>query len=53
MQDSRLIELDKQAVIQVGDTTIIASASYQENGENCFDKIANVLKEEVGKQPYD
>lgn len=50
MPDNRIIKLDEQAVFQVGDTTIIASGHYKDDGEDCFERISNVLKEEIQKQ---
>jgi len=48
MEKEQTITLDTQAVFQIGDTTIIASACYQEEGQSCFDKIADILREEMG-----
>ena len=51
MNNNQILELDTYACMHIGDTTIIASANYQEDGESCFDKIVSVMKEELKKQP--
>lgn len=43
-------ELPAQAVFQIGDTTIIAIAHYQEDGKSCTERLVNILREEVEKQ---
>ncbi|MDL2254589.1 hypothetical protein LJC49_11110 [Ruminococcaceae bacterium OttesenSCG-928-I18] len=47
---SPTIELEKQAVFQIGDTTIIATAYYQDEGDSCADRLLRVLLEEAEKQ---
>ena len=44
------VELETQAVFQIGDTTIIATAHYQDAGKSCADTLVNILVEEVEKQ---
>lgn len=43
------VELDTQAVFQIGDTTIIAAAYYQEEGKSFADQLVNILIEDVEK----
>ena len=51
MNSNQVLELDTHACLHIGDTTIIASANYQDDGASCFYKIVGVLKEELAKQP--
>ena len=44
------VELKTQAVFQIGDTTIIATAHYQDEGKSCADRLVNMLIEEVEKE---
>lgn len=44
------VELETQAIFHIGDTTIIATAHYQDNGKSCADRLMNILIEEVEKQ---
>ena len=41
------IELEQGAVFQIGDVKVIATAHYNEDGADCFDKISSILREEV------
>lgn len=44
------VELETRAVFQIGDTAIIATAYYQDEGKSCADRLVNMLIEEVEKQ---
>lgn len=44
------VELETQAVFQIGDTAIIATAYYQDEGKSCADRLVNILIEEMEKQ---
>lgn len=44
------VGLETQAVFQIGDTAIIATAYYQDEGKSCVDRLVNMLVEEVEKQ---
>lgn len=51
MEEDHGIELETEAHLQIGDTTIIASAHYQSDGVSCFDKFVCLLKEKLQNQP--
>ena len=48
--ESTPVELETQAVFQIGDTAIIATAYYQNRGKSCADRLINLLIEKVEKQ---
>lgn len=51
MQENKVVELEKETVLQIGDTTVIVSSYYSnDNEQNCFDKIAGIIKEEIRKE---
>lgn len=49
-QNSPPLELEQQAIFQIGNTTIIATAHYQDEGPSCAQRLVNILVEEVKNQ---
>lgn len=46
MSERKEIELEREFEYMAGNVTLVATAHYDEKGENCYDKIIRLLKEE-------